>query len=468
MTNENILDRVRKLHFVGIGGSGMCPMAEILHHKGYALTGSDRNESDTLDRIKSYGIPVFMGHRAENIGDAECVVYTAACKQDNPELAAAREKGIPCLERSVMLGMLTEKFPYPIAVSGTHGKTSTTAMLTQIFLEAGRDPSAIIGGKLPLIGGNGLVGKSQYIVCEACEYVDTFLQLHPAASVLLNIDADHLDYFKTVDNIVKSFHQFAEQTSRLLVVNGEDPRVMKSVEGVGGRELVTFGRSPECDYYPAELNEEDTACEDFTLMHKGEKLGRVNMRVPGEHNMMNAVAAAAAAHSIGIEPEAICAALGKFTGVHRRFEVLGKFNGVTVADDFAHHPTELTAVLTSAMRMGYRQVWAVFQPHTYSRTYNLLEDFAKALSIPDHLVMTEILAVREVNTYNIHTADLAAKVPGSVWFRSFEEIARYVMDKAEPGDLILTLGGGDIYKCANLIVEKYKACRQNRFGKLGQ
>lgn len=456
-TKQNLLDTVKKLHFVGIGGSGMCPMAEILHHKGYILTGSDMNESDTLERIRGYGIPVSMGHRAENIGDAEVVVYTAACKSDNPELVAAREKGIPTLERSVMLGILTEKFPFSIAVSGTHGKTTTTGMLTQILMEAGKDPSAIIGGKLPLIGGNGRVGKSGCIVCEACEYVDTFLQLHPAVSVLLNIDADHLDYFKTVDNIVKSFHQFATQTSQMLVVNGDDQRVMKSVSGLSGQKIVTFGRSDKNDYYPAELNEEDTACEDFTLMFRGERLGRVNLAVPGEHNMMNAVAAAAAAHSTGADPEAICSALGHFTGVHRRFEVLGKFGGVTVADDFAHHPTELSAVLSSAMRMGYREVWAVFQPHTYSRTYNLLEEFSKALAIPDHLVMTEILAVRESNTYNIHTSDLAAKIPGSVWFNSFEEIADYVMDHAKSGDLILTLGGGDIYKCANLIVQKYQA-----------
>lgn len=453
---ENILDQVKKLHFVGIGGSGMCPMAEILHHKGYILTGSDMNESDTLERVKGYGIPVSMGHRAENIGDAEAVVYTAACRKDNPELVAARERGIPCLERSVVLGMLTEKFPFPMAVSGTHGKTTTTGMLTQIMMEAGRDPSAIIGGKLPLIGGNGRVGKSDTLVVEACEYVDTFLQLYPAVSVILNIDADHLDYFKTVENIIKSFHQFGEQTSRLIVVNGDNENAMAAVKGLTGREIVTFGLRDSNDYYPAELNEEDTACEDFTLMFRGKPLGRVNMSVPGEHNMMNAVAAAAAAHCVGVEPAAICAALGKFTGVHRRFEVLGKFGGVTVADDFAHHPTELQAVLTSAMRMGYRQVWAVFQPHTYSRTYNLLDDFARVLSIPDHVVMTEILAVREVNTYDIHTADLAAKIPGSKWFGSFEEIADYVMAQAQSGDLILTLGGGDIYKCANLIVKKYK------------
>ncbi len=451
-----LLDNVKRLHFVGIGGSGMCPMAEILHAKGYTLTGSDINESDTLERIRGYGIPVFMGHRAENIGDAQCVVYTAACKQDNPELVAAREKGIPCLERSVMLGLLSDRFPCTVAVAGTHGKTTTTGMITHILMEAGKDPSALIGGKLPLIGGNGRVGKSGFFVCEACEYVDTFLHLHPAVSVLLNIDADHLDYFKTVDNIVKSFHQFASQTSRALIINGDDERIRKSVEGLTGREIVTFGRAETNDYYPAELNEEDTACEDFTLMYRGKKLGRVNLIVPGEHNMMNAVAAAAAAHTLGCAPEDICGALNKFSGVHRRFEVLGTFEGVTVADDFAHHPTELTAVLSSAMRMGYHEVWAVFQPHTYSRTYNLLDEFARALAIPDHLVMTEILAVREENTYNIHTSDLAAKVPGSVWFHSFEEISAHVMNNAQNGDLILTLGGGDIYKCANLIVSKYK------------
>lgn len=452
---DNILDSTKKLHFVGIGGSGMCPMAELLMHRGYEISGSDQNESDTLDRVKSWGIPVYMGHSPENIGEAEAVVYTAACKSDNPELVAAREKGVPTLERSVMLGMLTEKYPQLVAVSGTHGKTTTTAMLTQIFIEAGADPSAIIGGKLPIINSNCRVGKSDTIICEACEYVDTFLQLHPAVSLILNIEPDHLDYFKTLDNIVKSFRQFAVQTDRLLVVNAANQSVMEAVEGLE-REVVSFGLDSSCDYYPAALNEEPSACEDFTLMCRGEALGRVNLSVPGKHNMLNALAAAAAAHSLGIAPEAICSALEHFGGVHRRFEILGQFDGVTVADDFAHHPTELTAVLSSAMRMGYGQVWAVFQPHTYSRTYTFLNDFAEALAIPDHLIMTEILAVREENTYNIHTSDLAAKVPGSVWFDSFDKIAEYVMENAQSGDLILTLGGGDIYKCANLIVERYQ------------
>ena len=256
---------------------------------------------------------------------------------------------------------------------------------------------------------------------------------------------------------MKSFHQFCLQTSKRIIVNADNANAMRAVEGITNAEIVTFGRTDKSDYYVTELNEEDTVCEDFTVMYKGERVCRVSLRVPGEHNMMNALAApAAAAHGMGVDGEHIKKALEDFSGVHRRFEILGKFEGVTVADDFAHHPTELSAVLSAAVRMGYHEVWAVFQPHTYSRTAMLLDDFAKALSIPQHVVMTEILAVRETNTYNIHTSDLAAKIPGSCWFGSFEEIADYVMTHAKENDLILTLGGGDIYKCANLIVEKYK------------
>ena len=456
MEHQDILDRVKRIHFIGIGGSGMCPLAEILHHDGFHLTGSDINESDTLARIRSYKIPVFMGHRPENVGDAELVVYTAAVKKDNPELVAARERGIPALERSVMLGIVTRRYRNSIAVSGTHGKTTTTAMITQVCIDGNLDPSAIIGGKLPYIGGNGRVGKSETIICEACEYVDTFLQLTPAVSIILNIDADHLDYFKTVDNIIKSFHQFSTQTSRVLIVNGDDANTRKAVQGVTGAKIITFGLKPGNDYSAARISDKEKACEDFTVLKNGKKLLDVSLSIPGRHNIYNALAAAATADYLGIPADCIADSLHRFTGVHRRFEILGKFNGITVADDFAHHPTELTATLTAAMHMGFRQVWALFQPHTFSRTYLLLDDFAKALSIPDHVILSRILAVRETNIYHIYSKDLAEKIPGSVCRDTFEEMADYVMARAQPGDLILTLGGGDIYKCANLIVKRYK------------
>jgi UDP-N-acetylmuramate--alanine ligase len=397
-----------------------------------------------------------MGHRPENVGDAELVVYTAAVKKDNPELVAARERGIPALERSVMLGIVTRRYRNSIAVSGTHGKTTTTAMITQVCIDGNLDPSAIIGGKLPYIGGNGRVGKSETIICEACEYVDTFLQLTPAVSIILNIDADHLDYFKTVDNIIKSFHQFSTQTSRVLIVNGDDANTQKAVQGVTGAKIITFGLKPGNDYSAARISDKEKACEDFTVLKNGKKLLDVSLSIPGRHNIYNALAAAATADYLGIPADRIADSLHRFTGVHRRFEILGKFNGITIADDFAHHPTELTATLTAAMHMGFRQVWALFQPHTFSRTYLLLDDFAKALSIPDHVILSRILAVRETNTYHIYSKDLAEKIPGSVCRDTFEEMADYVMARAQPGDLILTLGGGDIYKCANLIVKRYK------------
>lgn len=457
MKTENILDNVKKIHFIGIGGSGMCPLAEILHTEGFELTGSDMNESETLDRIRSYNIPVFMGHKEENITkDIDLIVYTAAVKQDNPELLAAHRLGITTVERSVMLGEVTRRYNRSIAVSGTHGKTTTTAMLSQVLIGSGFDPSAIIGGKLPYIGGNSYVGQSDIIVCEACEYVDTFLQLTPAISIILNIDADHLDYFKTLDNIKRSFNKFAKQTTSLLILNGDDVNTMDAVKDVDV-EKITYGFNESNTYYAANMRADEEMHECFDLMKNGKKLTTVTLVVPGKHNVYNALAAAAAADYLGATPNEIAENLHKFTGVHRRFEIIGKPGGITIADDFAHHPTELEATLSAAMNMGFKRVWAVFQPHTYSRTAMLLDDFARVLSIPDRVVMSEILAVREENTYNIYTKDLADKIDGSVWFNTFEEITDYIAANAEAGDLVITLGGGNVYMCAQMILKALNA-----------
>ena len=455
MNKDHLLDNIKRIHFIGIGGSGMCPLAEILHSEGFELSGSDANEGETLDRIRSYGIPVFMGHRAENIEGAELIVYTAAVKKDNPELVAAAEKGIPAIERSVMLGIVTRRYNRSIAVAGTHGKTSTTAMLSQLLIGAGFDPSAIIGGKLPFLGGNSYVGHSDIIVCEACEYVDTFLELTPFISIITNIDADHLDYFKTLDNIKKSFNKFCHLTSGLIVYNGDDENILDAIEDVT-IPMITFGFRKTNDYYAANLRDIRGAYKKFDLMHKGEKLCEIDLMVPGRHNIYNALAAASTAHYLGATPDQIAENLGKFTGVHRRFEILGSPRGITVADDFAHHPTELEATLSSAMEMGFRKVWAVFQPHTFSRTALLLDDFAKALSIPDAAIISEILPVRETNTYNIYNTDLGAKVPGSVCINTFEDITKYIVENAQEDDLVITLGGGNVYMCANMILKALK------------
>ena len=399
MKYDHILEKVKKIHFIGIGGSGMCPLAEILFSEGFELTGSDCNESDTLERIKAMGIKVYNGHFADNVKDTELVVYTAAVKSDNPELMAAKDLGIPCLERSVMLGIVTRRYNRSVAVAGTHGKTSTTAMISQILIGSGFDPSAIIGGKLPAIGGNSYVGESDIIVCEACEYVDTFLELNPYLSVVLNIDADHLDYFENLDNIKKSFLKFANQTTHAVIYCGDDENSVDTFKDLT-LEKITFGIGESCDYRALNIVSNGMN-QSFDLHYKNEFVATIKLVVPGRHNIMNALAASAAAHHLGATGKEIAENLEKFTGVHRRFEVLGVSKGITVADDFAHHPTELTAVLTSAMNMGFNKVWAIFQPHTYSRTAILLDDFAKALSIPDETIISEILAVRETNTYNI-------------------------------------------------------------------
>lgn len=451
--SKNALENIKTIHFIGIGGSGMCPLAEILMSKGYTITGSDCNESDTLDRIKTYGITVHMGHKPENVDGADLVVYTAAVKADNPELVAAREKGIKTMERSEMLGVVTDKYPDSIAVSGTHGKTTTTAMITQVLMGCNMDPSAIIGGKLPMLGGNSAVGKSDIIVCEACEYVNTFLQLHPAISVILNVDADHLDFFKDIDDIKNSFNKFSHQTSKLLVINGDDKNSCDCTADVNIEKLY-YGTTPDNDYYIANYTKDGGIKQSFDLMHNGEVLTRIKLNVPGEHNVLNAMAAITVALYLGASPEQIAENIEKFTGVHRRFEVLGEVNGITVADDFAHHPTELTAVLNASMEMGFNKVWAVFQPHTFSRTFMLLDDFAKALSIPDEVIISEILPVRETNTYNIYAEDLCAKIDGSVYRKTFDEITEYVCANAKSGDLILTMGGGNVYMCANQIYAK--------------
>ena len=461
MNYDSLLNNIKRIHFIGIGGSGMCPLAEILRSEGFELSGSDMNESDTLDRIKSYGIPVYMGHKAENISGAELVVYSAAIKDTNPERQAAVEQGIPCIVRSVMLGVVTRRYKRSIAVSGTHGKTTTTAMLSQILIGSGFDPSAIIGGKLPFIGGNSYVGNSDIIVCEACEYVDTFLELNPFISIILNIDADHLDYFKNLDNIKKAFNIFSKQTTGLLVINGDDKNTFDSVKDVGIPKI-SFGFGENCDYRAVNISADKGVHEQFDLLYKGEKITNIKLIVPGKHNIYNALAAAATAHYLGATPNEISENLHKFGGVHRRFEILGTPDGITVADDFAHHPTELTATLNAAMNMGFKKVWAVFQPHTFSRTAMLLDDFAEALKIPDVAIISEILPVRETNTYNIYSKDLGAKVPNSVCLDTFEEITDYVCKNAKEGDLILTMGGGNVYMCANMIVKQLKFMEENK------
>ncbi len=453
---DRLLETVKRIHMIGIGGAGMCPLAEILHEKGYLLSGSDNNETDTLNRVRKLGIPVVLGQKAENIGDAEMVVYTAALLPDNPELVAAKAMGVPTFERSKLFGAVTRKFGNCIGVCGTHGKTTTTSMLTQMLLGAGVDTSAVIGGKLPLINANGRTGKDDMIVVEACEFANTFLDLSPSVAVILNVDADHLEFFKTMDNLVAAFGKFAALARDAVIYNGDDEKTRRAVAMAGEKTKISFGSAPSNDWYPENVTFRRGAFAAFDVMKKGEKLGRVQLGVPGAHNVLNALAAIAAADYAGADLGKAFAALEQFGGAGRRFEILGEFNGVTVADDYAHHPAELKVTLEAAKKMDYKRVWAVFQPFTFSRTYMLLEDFADVLKIADKVVLTEIMGSREVNTYDIHTFQLAEKIDGSVWFESFDTIAQYLYDNLAAGDLVITLGCGDVYKIAKKLIKLYQ------------
>ena len=450
---DKIIERIKRIHMVGIGGSGMCPLAEILHSKGYILSGSDNNESDPLKRIRALGIPVFMGHNASNVEGAELLVYSAAIGVDNPEIVAAKEQGIPTMERSHLLGALTRCFDNVIGVCGTHGKTTVTSMITQILLLNKMDPTAVIGGRLPLINSNGIAGKSQTMVCEACEFVDTFLQMSPDIAVLLNIDNDHLDYFKTMDRLVLSFRNFLEMSSKCYI-NGDDLLVKDAVKDLE-KEIVTFGFGESNDYHPLNIHPGKFGF-GFDVIKNNEKLVSVELRAPGRHNVLNALAAFAVCYEQGVSADGIKEALEKFTGAGRRFEFLGEYNGFTLADDYAHHPTEIKATLNAAKQLKYQNVIAVFQPFTFSRTALLKDEFIDALSVADKVIMTPIMGSREVNTYGISSEVIADKLPCAVVVDGFENIADKIIETAKAGDIVITMGGGDIYKAAHIVQEKLK------------
>ena len=452
---DELLKEIKTIHFIGIGGSGMCPLAEILISWGYNIQGSDNNPGDNLEKLKSLGAKIIMGQAPENIEGAEMIVFTAALLPDNPELVAAKGSGIPTFERSKLFGAISRMYSNCVGICGTHGKTTTTALLAQILIRSEKDPTAVIGGKLPLIDSHGRAGKSDIMVCEACEFKDTFLDLSPDVAVILNVDEDHLDYFGSLQNIIRSFNRFSQITSKTIIFNGDDANTIEAVKDVE-KEKISFGFNETNTYYPRNISFNRGAFPEFDVCSNGSVLAHLRLNIPGRHNILNSLAVFAAATKCGCTADEIEKGAESFTGAGRRFEILGEFGGITVADDYAHHPAELEAILSSVAKMGYNSVWAVFQPFTYSRTAILLEDFARVLQIPEHCVMTEIMGSREVNSYNIYTKDLAAKIPGSVWYEGFEGVTTHVVENAKPGDLVITLGCGDIYKAARMIAERLK------------
>jgi UDP-N-acetylmuramate--alanine ligase len=438
----------------------MYPLAQILHGQGYFISGSDNNETVTLDAVRKLGIKVYLGHNAANIDGADLIIYSSAISAENPELKAAREAGIAVHDRAELLGLFTRQHDKAVCVVGTHGKTTVTSMLVHILLAAELDISAFVGGKLKLIDGSARMGKSGIMTVEACEFNNNFLKLAPHITVLLNIDEDHMDYFKNMDNLRKAYSDFCNLTSDLIVLNGDCVNTKVAVMNSNYRgKTITFGFAETNDYYPQnikKLSDFETSFELCVGASNARSLGEIVISVPGEHNVLNAVAACAAALHLGADFDAIKKGLRGFTGAGRRFERVYDENGITVVDDYAHHPAEVEATLKTAKAMNFKNVWAVHQPFTFSRTLSLMDDFACALSIADKVVLSAIMGGREVDNGEVKAEDLAAKINGAVVIRDFEGIADYVAENAESGDLIITMGCGDVDKCARLIAGKLK------------
>lgn len=446
-----------KVHFIGIGGISMSGLAEILLNAGFTVSGSDRTPSDLTKRLEEKGVIVYYGQRAENIKeDIQLVVYTAAIREDNPEYAAAVSSGIPMMPRAQLLGQIMKNFETSIAVSGTHGKTTTTSMLTSVLLEADADPTVSVGGILPSIGGNIRIGNSGCFVTEACEYTNSFLNFFPTISIILNIEADHLDFFKDINDIRASFKRFAEllPENGLLVINSDIPDYHGITKDVKCKVMTVAGVG--AGIVADHITYDDRGCASFDVIKDDNKIMNVRLSVPGEHNVSNALAAVAVCLHLGISETAITGGLEKFCGTDRRFQYKGKIGEVTIIDDYAHHPTEIAATLAAAKNYPHKKIWVVFQPHTYSRTKALFDDFIKALSAADHVVLADVYAAREKDTLGISSNDLceAIKSYGTFadYFGSFDEIENFLLQNCSPGDLLITMGAGDIVKVADSLL----------------
>ena len=455
---SEFLSRGKRGHLVGIGGVSMSPLAEVLCDAGLVISGSDIAESERTSHLREKGIKIFIGHDAENItSDIDFVVRTAAAHDDNPEIVRAKELGIPVFERTQAWGAIMRGYKNALCISGTHGKTTTTSMCTHILMAAEKDPTVMIGGTLPLLKAGHRVGAGDTIVMESCEYYNSFLSFFPTVAVILNIEEDHLDFFSGIEEIKQSFREFASHVPEdgYVVVNHDDENTMDAVRDLD-RNIVTFGLTAKADVYAKNVIRIGSLTK-FDIMYKGKLLDTVAIHVPGVHNLKNALAAAAASICLGIKPTAIKYGLAGFSGAGRRFEFKGKFNGADVYDDYAHHPGELKALLDAVESLGYKRTIVIFQPHTYTRTMALFYDFVRQLKRPDIVYLAEIFAAREKNLLGISSADLAEKIEGARFFKTFEEIENDLRKTAQPGDLILTVGAGNVYKIGeHLLADDYE------------
>lgn len=444
------------IHMIGIGGISMSGLAEILKDKGYIVKGSDMNDSSIIQKLKKSGINVTIGHDKNNVGDADAVIFTAAIKKDNPEYVESETRGIPLIERSVLLGEITRMFPNTIAIAGTHGKTTTTSMVSLAFMEAGLDPTITVGGELKEIDGNYRVGDNKYLITEACEYVESFLQFSPKVAIILNVEADHLDYYKNLENVKNAFYKFENRLPEdgYAILNVDDPNSEMLIQN-NEHNKILFGIKNEAEYNAKNIIfEKDLTTYDLYI--KGRYISKIELKVPGIHNVYNSLACIAACNIYNIDVKTVASALYKFGGAKRRFERKGEFKGALIYDDYAHHPSEIKATLLAAKEKKAKRIWCVFQPHTYTRTKTLLNEFSEAFYNADNVIITDIYAAREKDTGEISSKDLVEKIKdtskNAVYMKDFKDIENFLKDKLEPGDLFLTIGAGDVYKIGEDII----------------
>ena len=437
----------KQVHLVGIGGVSMRPLGLVLQGMGLIVSGSDMNSSVSTDELIAHGIRVDIGHRAENVLGADCVIRTAAVHNDNPEIAGARANGIPVFERAQAWGIIMRAYENAICVSGTHGKTTTTSMVAHILMAAEKDPTIMIGGYLPLLHAGHRVGHGDTILLESCEYCDSFLNFFPSLAVILNIEADHLDYFKDLYDVEKSFRKFAQLSTNGILANGDDPNTVETLKGL---DYISFGFGEGNRIHAADVSND---WRRFDVICDGEKYCHFELPVHGHHNAINALAAAAVAWVMGIPGEAAAAGLATFHGAGRRMEYKGSFQGADIYDDYAHHPGELAATIDAVRTMDCKRVIFAFQPHTYTRTKALFDDFVRELQKPDVVVLAEIYAARERNTIGISSRDLLDKVGKGHYCATLPEVTDKLKELAQPGDLILTVGAGDIYRAGEALLK---------------
>ncbi|MFR7988547.1 MAG: UDP-N-acetylmuramate--L-alanine ligase [Anaerotignum lactatifermentans] len=440
------------IYFIGIGGISMSGLAEILASRGHQVSGTDVKETAVTKHLQSLGIHINFGHRAENItDDITLVVYTAAIHDDNPELRAAHEKGIRIMDRAHLLGQIMDEYHDSVAVSGTHGKTTTTSMVSEILLAAEKDPTITVGGILPTIGSNLRIGNSPYFVAEACEYFDSFLQFNPFIAIILNVESDHLDYFKTLENIRRSFHAFAQRVpdKGLLVISEKIDHVEELTDGLTCH-VETFGLGEKANWRAENIVHEADGRNSFDVYHNGAFFTTIHLHIPGEHNITNALAAIGASAFLGAAPEDCVKGLHHYTGTERRFQLKGKKDGITVIDDYAHHPTEIKAALAAAQNVQHNTTWCVFQPHTFSRTRFLFDEFGEAFGDADEIIIADIFAARETDDGTVSAAQLAERIAqtgkSARYVGDFAAIEAYLREHCKSGDLLMTVGAGDVYK----------------------